>query len=396
MNDLCDVYARILLDRKAAWLLEFAGALSRQAGIVAYSARTQVLGRFSTRLSNGEFSESALKVIEFPVQRGYFSFPLWNLLGEHGRIAAWIQSETPDSTSTWLICCYPHYCRVAELWAGPVVYYATDLFSKYDGRSYRNVAGMEKALCRRASLVCPNSRRIADYLVGDCACPPEKILVLPNAVREGSLLPGPATAPLELPAAVAGLPRPVAGIIGNMGANVDWVLLEQVVERTPWLSWLFVGPTSASISDRSHSLARTRLLRAGGRVRFVGPIPYSELKTYARGFDVAVLPYSKREPTYSGSSTRFYEHLAACRPILATDGVEELLHKEPLLRILRAPAQWIRALEALRDGQFQDGVEALRWQQSQKETLGVRAKCLRDAMAARQSSAAGVSLEVVR
>ena len=40
-------------------------------------------------------------------------------------------------------------------------------------------------------------------------------------------------------------------------------------------------------------------------------ISLDRLAAYARAFDVAVLPYRRVEPTYSGSSTRFYEHLAA-------------------------------------------------------------------------------------
>ena len=130
------------------------------------------------------------------------------------------------------------------------------------------------------------------------------------------------------------------------------------------------------------------MLAAGGRIRFVGSKPYGELKAYARCLDVAVLPYMKREPTYSGSSTRFYEHLAACRPILATDGFEELLHKEPLLKILRSPAEWIAALEQLRQQGYRDGLEELRWRQSQHETWEERALLMRREMMAAVTSPA--------
>jgi len=242
---------------------------------------------------------------------------------------------------------------------------------------------MEREMCQRASLVCPNSHRIADHLVRECGCAPAKILVLPNAVRRSNILASPAGSPSDLPADGADLPRPVAGIIGNMGTNVNWVLLEELAAATPWLSWLLVGPTSARIGDTSQSRARTRLLEARGNIRFVGSKQYGELKAYARAVDVAVLPYMKREPTFSGSSTRFYEHLAACRPILATDGFAELLDKEPLLRILKTPAEWLGALHELRDQQFRDGVEEQRWRQSQLETWEMRAQHLSEALLVR-------------
>ncbi len=234
----------------------------------------------------------------------------------------------------------------------------------------------------------PNSRRIAEYLARERGCDPGKVRVIPNAVRESNILPASADGASELPDDCKTLPRPVAGVIGNMGSNVNWPLLEAVVAATPWLSWLFVGPTAAPIQDPAQRHARAALLSAGGRVRFLGARPYGELKFYARGLDVAALPYMKREPTYSGSSTRFYEHLAACRPILATDGFEELLHKEPLLKILPSPHEWIAALDQLRQRQFRDGLEEMRWRQSRLETWETRAARMRDEMLERVSAPA--------
>ena len=68
-----------------------------------------------------------------------------------------------------------------------------------------------------------------------------------------------------------------------------------------------------AVDEGEQRQAREELLGMGGRVRFVGSKHYGDLKYYARALDVAVLPYRMREPTFSGSSTRFYEHQAACR-----------------------------------------------------------------------------------
>ena len=74
-----------------------------------------------------------------------------------------------------------------------------------------------------------------------------------------------------------------------------------------------------AIEELVYSDARNRVM-ASPQARFVGRKPYGELASYARAFDVAILPYRLCEPTYSGSSTRFYEHLAACRPMIASKG----------------------------------------------------------------------------
>jgi glycosyltransferase involved in cell wall biosynthesis len=119
------------------------------------------------------------------------------------------------------------------------------------------------------------------------------------------------------------------------------------------------------------------------QARFIGKRPYGELAAYARAFDVAVLPYRRCEPTYSGSSTRFYEHLAACRPMIATRGFEELLRKTPLLELIDTAEEAAEALQRLRACEFNDGFAALRWQASQQGTWQVRARSMTEALEAK-------------
>ena len=79
----------------------------------------------------------------------------------------------------------------------------------------------------------------------------------------------------------------------------------------------------------------------------------------------------------SGSSTRFYEHLAACRPMIATRGFEELLHKQPLLKLVDTGEEMVRELRRLEQTGFVDGVEEMRWRSSQAGTWHTRARGIR-------------------
>ena len=176
------------------------------------------------------------------------------------------------------------------------------------------------------------------------------------------------------------LARPIAGIIGNLAANMDWEFLRDCVARTPEFSWLFVGPTQMPVPDSAQSQARRELIGMGGRVRFIGSRPYGELQSYARAFDVAVLPYLRQEPTYSGSSTRFYEHLAACRPMIATRGFAELLGKEPLLELASDAEQAASSLRRLAAAGFRDGFEQMRWEASFEGTWERRAAAVQEAV----------------
>ena len=258
-----------------------------------------------------------------------------------------------------------------------MVYWLTDLIAEYGSAKGIDVPALDTRMCRVATLVCPNSRRLAAYLTRR-GCDPGKILVLPNATREQNVAPQPLKHPQRLPFLMPD-PRPVAGVIGNLAGNMDWVFLETAINATPWLRWIFVGPVTMAIADVRHARARSRT-QAMDNVLFVGKKPYGELTTYARSFDVAVLPYLRCEPTYSGSSTRFYEHLAACRPMLATRGFEELIWKQPLLQLVDSPAEAVAALEQLRAADFDDGQIYQRWMASQNGTWQRRTADLQRAL----------------
>lgn len=325
-------------------------------------------------------SDPELLVRYFPLQRGFAKFPFRVIAREAERISRRILKRTERPADSVLICTSPHYAPVAERWPGRVVYYVTDLFVAY-GDNPAFVTALDRRLCQAAHLVCPNSERVAEYLLQQAGCDAEKVSIIPNATRKANVLITPSSRPtFEAPGDVCDLSKPAAGVIGNLAGNTDWLMLEEVIARTPWLSWIFVGPTETEISDSRQSEARHRLQYWEGPVRFVGVKPYSQLRDYARMVDVAVLPYFKSEPTYSGSATRFYEHLAACKPILATRGFAELLRKEPLLRLVDSADEMTRALEELRATNFCDGRETLRWAASQTETWEDRASIMRDAL----------------
>ena len=370
-----------ILDVGSIWLKEFARALSRRVDTVCW----QPSWRWLVYRDGGE-TESAhanpeLAIRHFPLQRGYARFPVTALAPFAPRLVRRLSARSETPQDSVLICTTPYYAPVAERWPGPVVYYQTDKTVAYAGANPRQVRGLDQRLCRVAQLVCPNSERIAEYMIEEAWCPERKIVILPNATRAANVY---RTAPHgagPLPDDVADLPRPIAGVMGNLAANMDWVFLRETVRLTPSFSWLFVGPTSMPVYGADQKRARQELLALGGRVRFIGARPYGDLQAYARCFDVALLPYRLAEPTYSGSSTRFYEHLAACRPILATRGFAELLQKTPLLQLLDAPADAARALARLEELQFVDGHEHDRWRASFRGTWETRVETLLDALA---------------
>ena len=367
-----------ILDVGSIWMREFASAMAKTRPIVAWWPEMRPLGAFETWERRETVADLALEVRRFPLQRGYARTPIQQLLPFQKGLLRRLRSACKDESRSPLICSTPFYAPVAEQWRGPVVYYVTDLTAGYEGLEEQQVINLDKRMCRGAAAVCPNSRRLAEYLGQQTGCSPDKIVVVPNATRESNIASAPLLSPESLPAEIAHLPRPIAGVIGNLSANMDWELLEPSIAATPWLTWVFVGPTNMPIRDPRQSAARDRVMQ---QAHFTGSKPYGELQSYARCFDVAVLPYRKKEPTYSGSSTRFYEHLAACRPMVATRGFAELLEKPPLLELVDTPAEMEQALQQLRSVNFADGQETARWEASRQGTWENRVRTLTGTLA---------------
>ena len=358
---------------------EFVAALSRVVPVTAWRPRMSrwALVRNSQAEEVAEpTGEPGLSQWSFPLQRGFARPPISWLARSGARLKTRLLRRTREPARTPLVCSTPYHAPLAEVWPGPVVYYLTDLIKAYAGADAEQVQKFDRRMCAVARLVCPNSTRLADYLRQECGCAAAKIRVLPNATRRVNLVAEPLDTAGPLPSDAEDLSRPVAGVIGNMGGNVDWGLLLELIRATPQFSWLMVGPVKTDVVDSRDRTARETLLQMGGRVRFVGKKPYGELAAYARSFDVAVLPYRRREPTFSGSSTRFYEHLAATRPIVSTRGFEELLHKEPLLRLIDTAEQGVVVLHELERRGFQDGQMEARWTASRDGTWDRRAETL--------------------
>lgn len=385
-----------ILDTRSVWMREFAAALADQEVVRCWHPEYQNVALGRTQDIVRRHADPGLIEHHFPLQRGYGHPFAGRLLPWERAVTRMLEDRSPSPVNDVLICTAPYYAPIAERWLGKVVYYSTDLTKLYDGANAAHVINLDRRMCRVATAVCPNSERIAHYLKSEALCSPEKITVIPNATRAQNVAERPLVQPEPLVADIADLPRPVIGVIGNLADNIDWTLLNDGVRRVPNVSWVFVGPTNSPMQNRVQADLRAELLKVESRVRFLGSRPYGQLQSYARCFDAALIPYQNVEPTISGSATRFYEHLAACRPILATRAHGELLKKEPLLTLVSSGEELQATIETLRAQGFQDGLETLRWQVSRSETWANRATSLVNATAEGVARQRNVNVETTK
>jgi hypothetical protein len=371
--------------------LEFATALSQSVSVLTWEPQRSWLPFWVKPGNELEHKDesSSVRIRNLPLLRGFSKFPFSMVANIGSTLTQRLLHQTPFPQQSPLICTVPFFAPVAERWPGPVVYWLTDLIAEYASTDRLQVEGLDRRLCQAATIVCPNSLRLSDYLVQRAGCNPAKIQIVPNATREINILPSPPSAPMERPPILQTISKPIVGIIGNLASNMDWILLERVIRLVPELAWVFVGPTSMSMPDREARRARDSVIQHPN-AHFVGKQPYGALASFARCFSVAMLPYRRCEPTYSGSSTRFYEHLAACRPMIATRGLEELNHKPPLLTLVDTAEEAAEALEQLRAKNFDDGLAELRWKASLEGTWQKRAATVQLTLAAKLGETTGL------
>ncbi len=360
----------IVFDVRAIWVTEFARALATKIPTIGLRPTIDAMGLLH-RAARPVDGDNALKVFSCRLQRGWWRSAL---LSERRKLVAFVRSQAAMLPTTCVIFTSPHYASVAEAFREcTTAYYVTDNF-RACFPDEPAIATLETKLAACVTHVFPNSERIRRFFVDDAKVEDDRVTVIPNGVRGENVLPAPLYAPTDPPAEMPTMPRPWALVMGNLAANTDWPLLEAVIGETPWLSWVFVGPTEMPCASEEHERIRQRLMETRGSAYFLGWQPPVTLKSFARACDVAVLPYLKREPTYSGSSTRSYEHFAACRPILASEGFAELLERQPLVTVCRSVEEMVSALRRLKQSRFRDGHESARWHLARESTWSHRAE----------------------
>ncbi|MDP2883956.1 MAG: glycosyltransferase [Ignavibacteria bacterium] len=125
-----------------------------------------------------------------------------------------------------------------------------------------------------------------------------------------------ASRPADLPSG-----KPVIGYSGVIRYMLDLDLIRFLAEQKPDWDFVLVGPVSES---RSEFYAQIESLKRRSNVHFLGPKRPEELPLYINSFDACLLPYVKGEvSTYYAAPLKFYEYLAAGKPVVSTVGPKE-------------------------------------------------------------------------
>ena len=146
-----------------------------------------------------------------------------------------------------------------------------------------------------------------------------------------------------IPSDIVDLKKPIIGLVGWLGVQLDLDLLQGIAETFSDGSLVLVGP------DGIPDSAKVRQLRAMSNVHFLGGKPLGSLPQYLKAIDVALIPYRLEGYVLTAYPMKLHEYLAAGRAIVAT-ALPELRPYGHLVRIAETHPEFIRQIgEALHD-----------------------------------------------
>ncbi|WP_221892363.1 glycosyltransferase [Teredinibacter haidensis] len=117
----------------------------------------------------------------------------------------------------------------------------------------------------------------------------------------------------KIPDELLNINGPIAGFIGAIsGYKLDLSLIEYAAINCPAINFVFIGQVGEG--DPWTNISKLQGLR---NVYFLGPKNYTELPAYLKGMTVAMLPNLINEYTDSMFPMKFFEYLAAGKPVVS-------------------------------------------------------------------------------
>jgi glycosyltransferase involved in cell wall biosynthesis len=242
------------------------------------------------------------------------------------------------------------------------IYYCIDDYAAHPGVDVAHITACDTLLTQRA----------------------DHVFVAPPALVDGKRRVNPATSfsphgvDVELfgraqlpgtvvPTRAATLKGPVIGYFGLIAAWTDVELIEWLAVQRPQWSFLLVGHAHVSVD------ALQRL----PNVTLVGAQPYETLPSWAKAFDVAIIPYRMNRQVKNANPLKLREYLATGKPVV-TVPTPEVDRFSEVVRIAESREDYLAAIEAsLQESDPQAAarrmaaVKMMSWESRAQETLHI-------------------------
>jgi glycosyltransferase involved in cell wall biosynthesis len=119
----------------------------------------------------------------------------------------------------------------------------------------------------------------------------------------------------QLPGDLQAISRPRLGYSGYISDKLNLIMLKELAQAHPHWSLVFLG--EVGVSGQQAEVWRT--LQTLPNVHHIGPVEWSQVPHYVKGFDVGLLPYVQDDHSENISPMKLYDYLAAGLPVVSVD-----------------------------------------------------------------------------
>lgn len=226
------------------------------------------------------------------------------------------------------------------------VYHCVDDLSAVPGIDQGMLARADVSLVKRADVVFVTNPILRDRWL---ELKGKNVHYLPNVADYEHFSKGKKGSPIR--AEVAAIPTPRIGYVGTISDyKIDLDMVLQVAQQRPDWHWVFIGEEREG--QRSDAMERLRRL---ANVHFLGYREYAYLPEYLGSLDMLTLPMRINSYTISMFPMKFFEYLAAGRPVISTE-LPALADYKAAYRTVRTPGEFIDAAENILRGDFPDPI----------------------------------------
>lgn len=149
----------------------------------------------------------------------------------------------------------------------------------------------------------------------EMGCPKSKLVMSKNAVNLEDF-----QKKIETNQVMADIVKKNKPIVGYYGAISEWFdfgLLEKVIKNNSQWEFVVIGPENKNID----------CLSKFDNFTYIPPVPYKEIPSYAKCWDVATIPFKINDITLGCSPVKLFEYMAMGLPIVTTPMPECELYK---------------------------------------------------------------------
>jgi len=224
----------------------------------------------------------------------------------------------------------PHYLELVQM-VSPYVstyYYCSDDYSQYQGWGGGSILEREALLTRLVKHSFFVSQPLADRAIHEYGIAPEHVSVSPNATDESFMRSVSNEEIEELFRIYPNLRRPLIGVIGAINDRLDFSLIHACGSLPEVGSLVMVGSVAPECRDE-----KLDELLNDPKFVFVGPQPHENLPIWMQALDVSLIPYRQSPLNWACSPMRLFDHLAAGKPIVASDVNPQIRDYSPSVNI---------------------------------------------------------------